>query len=929
MGRDWCSKLYRKHNKRVQTAFRKKATDNTLIDKPHTLSSNTCNERRNNQNVEPKDIGTFHPSIRVLVKNVPQEKIKWKTETNFQPKRSKPIPISKEISSHQSSQGPRLPAKRGFYGKDRHSPSIFPYSRKSPTPKIPLYDFRKQILSDDMHAVRPVNGTHNIRQNNKLVSKQTTRYGYKDNSLPRRFSHSKPKLSDPHPTYSNSKSNAYQVRMGTKRRKIVDPSPNGNRIPRANMEHRPLQHIPSFGKEDIYKPGNLQDTKSSPLELGQRKEITRETQFRYHGNPYGKAPKQEPTTGEFTFTGVKTQKSFSNAGGRVKEMLLVDKSLKHDGSLVPQEPIEFYDDGCVRQRVGGTNRKRTPQRNLEMSSKTLAHQPKRIVRCLPNNSSTKEPVEGKSGAASVGQPNGNIIHSKPGGHEIPSSVKPNEPTANSCEPIGDIINCALHSEQLQHGGRQPVSPEKYPRLAFVQNGDEENFQSLGRSTNRPICFKAIEGGTNLCNQGQQRHSGVVHKCVQSKMVIPVGMDIPSSLPNSTSSKPPESSQRNIHSDCSEVGTGVLASRSKGASDGPSDSHPELASTSSGCDNLTSPTKGTHVKFGGLENTGWSRLVENCNCEDISLLQNSWRASTLKTYSAPWREWLSWTSQMNISPNNPSPEQIAQHLAFLYRKKHLAPSTIKLHKSVVITFSNPLESETTVKNPLIKHLIKAMEISKPQPKKKLIWDINTLINWMRNENINKDSIFQVSRRVALILLLASGRRIHDLTLLSIDIHSMERDNISITFWPEYGSKTDGKGHRQSGWKLLEASDTNLDPVFWVNRLILVSQGRRKTVTNLNNLFITSRGKIIPASRSIIAGWIKTAFKDAGISFSPGSIRSAVASARWNNNISLETILKNGNWQGSQNFFKYYYKEIDRTASPTTQSEIVNDIFVAIP
>lgn len=346
------------------------------------------------------------------------------------------------------------------------------------------------------------------------------------------------------------------------------------------------------------------------------------------------------------------------------------------------------------------------------------------------------------------------------------------------------------------------------------------------------------------------------------MVLPVGMDIPSSLPDSTSPKPPKSSQRNIHSDCSEMGTGLLASRFNVSSDGSSDSHSKPTSTPNGRNNRTSASKGSPVKFGGLENTGWSRLVENWNREDISLLQNSWRTSPLKTYSAPWKEWLSWTSKMNISPNNPSPEQIAKYLAFLYREKHLAPSTIKLHKSVVITFSNPLESETTVKNPLIKHLIKAIEISKPQPKKKLIWNISTLVDWMKNENINKNSIFQVSRRVALILLLASGRRIHDLTLLHIDSNSMEADNNSVTFWPEYGSKTDGNGHRQSGWKLLKASDINLDPVFWINQLILVSHDRRKTVPNLNNLFITSRGKIIPASRSIIAGWIKTIFKDAG-------------------------------------------------------------------
>nr|CAH7716821.1 unnamed protein product [Callosobruchus chinensis] len=227
------------------------------------------------------------------------------------------------------------------------------------------------------------------------------------------------------------------------------------------------------------------------------------------------------------------------------------------------------------------------------------------------------------------------------------------------------------------------------------------------------------------------------------------------------------------------------------------------------------------------------------------------------------------------------------------------------------------------------VIQAIEISKPQSRKKSIWSINVLVEWMRKEKIDKHSLFQVSRRVALILLLASGRRIHDLTLLRVDNSSMDHDDESISFWPEYGSKTDKNTHRQSGWRLLKASDTSLDPIFWINQLILVTQKRRTAVPNLNHLFITSRGKVSPASRTIIAGWVKTAFVAAGICFPPGSIRSAVASARWDSDVPLDTILKKGNWKGSTNFFNHYFKEVDRTVSSPTLPVVVEGIFMDIP
>lgn len=64
----------------------------------------------------------------------------------------------------------------------------------------------------------------------------------------------------------------------------------------------------------------------------------------------------------------------------------------------------------------------------------------------------------------------------------------------------------------------------------------------------------------------------------------------------------------------------------------------------------------------------------------------------------------------------------------------------------------------------------------------------------------------------ILLLASGRRIHDLTLLGEDEDHLRMEDESVTFWPGFGSKTDKSSHRQSGWLLSRSSEKNLDPTF---------------------------------------------------------------------------------------------------------------------
>lgn len=104
---------------------------------------------------------------------------------------------------------------------------------------------------------------------------------------------------------------------------------------------------------------------------------------------------------------------------------------------------------------------------------------------------------------------------------------------------------------------------------------------------------------------------------------------------------------------------------------------------------------------------------------------------------------------------------------------------------------------------------------------------------------------------------------------------------------------------------------LDPVFWIKKLIAISSTRR--LLNLNSLFISTRGTVKPASRAVIAGWVKTELVSLGIKFPPGSIRSAVASSRRQNNVPLDEILSYGNWKSDKNVFKFYFKEIIKQSS----------------
>lgn len=253
-------------------------------------------------------------------------------------------------------------------------------------------------------------------------------------------------------------------------------------------------------------------------------------------------------------------------------------------------------------------------------------------------------------------------------------------------------------------------------------------------------------------------------------------------------------------------------------------------------------------------SGWDQ-------SDLELLRSAWRDSTLKTYKTPLKRWLDWTARTRVSINDPSPQDLATFLRWLHSQNFFY-SSILVHKSVVSNFANPVKTSELNTHSVVRQILKAIS-NKKTTNNKEIWDVSVLIYWISSHPPSKDSHFEVSRHVAILLLLCSGRRVHDLTLplvlrlILASIVSLVRisTKIQLTLNPLF------------------------DPVFWVSRLLLLSTARIGS-KNINCLFISTRGVVKAASRSVIAGWIRTALTTAGINASAGSFRSAVGSSRMN-------------------------------------------------
>ncbi|KAG6458781.1 hypothetical protein O3G_MSEX011053 [Manduca sexta] len=405
----------------------------------------------------------------------------------------------------------------------------------------------------------------------------------------------------------------------------------------------------------------------------------------------------------------------------------------------------------------------------------------------------------------------------------------------------------------------------------------------------------------------------------------IGVDIPTASLNSANTSSPTTVGGTIYSSSAQLKQSLLETRT-GAN--------ERETSAVDSESSRKPSRSPHelcssrcrtLGIGGMVGTGWAKQILNWSESEIKLLESSWRSSSLNTYRPIWSRWCSWAQSNRIPADDPSPHDLARYLCYLYRVVKLAPKTIAVHKSVVANFGNPLRSDELSAHPLVKHVLKGVFAETPPVKKSISWTIEDLLAFLSTYQFDHNNLFAVSRHTCVLLLLATGRRVHDLTLLSIGNDHFEDRGNEIILWPKFGSKTDSVSYKQSGWLLKKGEnnfDVPLDIIFWIKKTILITNMRRNMACN-DSLFITTKGKVKNASRTVIAEWIKTLFKEAGISASAGSFRAVVATNNWvGNYCNIDEILKRGNWRSKNTFFRHYFREIkpqpNRNPNPLSNS-----------
>lgn len=860
---------------------------------------------------------------KLPVKHVSQIETGWNISSYLQPKTVKQIRLRKSFQINQSTESSHIYTTKRLAWQDRLVKCLFPFTSGSESSKIFKVNFQRRIVTNDLPPIRAGNGTQSFCHHYKLDRPNSQRERHSDPYLSRRFSVSPPAERNPTIPVAVCCRSATVSGLADKSPKINIDSANRNTVSGYNLGPPPEPEIPTCRK-------TLKDTKSIELFCNKKDYVLKRGA---EPNRYSKfcEPSSAIRSTSFSPSIIIHQQSTEQRPSQTtchsKRSLdranLVDSVSSSQVVTTRTSRKSLSGDRRLWIGMGSPTRRFTTGRDMGTFGKDTPLQPKRNDSYFESPNKPCSPSSRHNSIDTNRQQNSIGLSQEPRRNQIGINDDINLSGIQSTPRLQHTSKYAPPAGQVQCGSRSTFQKLFSLGMASSSDTDGNNFSKMGLARDRPLCVSSSPCCAKVCVSGLDRQRGDIHRRIFPTVGIQSSLGLSTTLFDSQSSCTPEPGEGLVPAHNTSLGESVLASRPEKESGRCSFHYSQPSSSDDRHNDEPPPTESTRTDTRNMEMWGWDQALTSWSSDQVNLLQNSWRVSTKKSYQSAWRRWCFWATKHSINSSFPSGSDLARFLSDLHQINSFAYNTILFHRSVVSTLCHP-NNQNLSSHPLVTRILKAISVQKPKASRPPIWDVDDMSSWLSNSFCRNLNLYECSRRTACILLLCSGRRVHDLSLLSIHPDNFSMSDDQIVFWPLYGSKTDSYDYRQSGWKLLPNPDNDaLNPIFWIKSLLDLSRQRRSECA-INNLFLTVRGTPKAASKTVIANWVKGLLQEAGIKASPGSFRPAVASKNWLLNFPLDDILSRGNWRSQNTFSKFYRREI----RPSNQASTVAQFFLPV-
>lgn len=275
--------------------------------------------------------------------------------------------------------------------------------------------------------------------------------------------------------------------------------------------------------------------------------------------------------------------------------------------------------------------------------------------------------------------------------------------------------------------------------------------------------------------------------------------------------------------------------------------------------------------------------------------------TIKQYETAFRKWWSFSRGSITEALCCGTEKVLTFLTSMFREG-ASYSTLNTTRSAISLLSgSELGSDSS-----IRRLLKgAFRLRPRRARYDRTWDPQQVLQHLSQLDLRLD-LQNLSRKVAMLMALASGQRVQ--TLASINIENVHFSATRVVIIVTGNLKTSGPTRPQTTIDLPRlGTDLGICPVHNLE-LYLERTKSFRADTSMGPLFLCYRAPFSPASTQTLSRWLKLTLRQSGIDtkvFSSHSIRHASTSAAARAGVPIDSIFKSAGWtQGSSVFVSHY-------------------------
>ena len=779
-----------------------------------------------------------------------------------------------------------------------------------------------QQLSVQETALRTEFSSANVHEAHPAFSDPVPGQWGEDYRLPGRFSGTRPFQAGTASSHETGAGHSRESRFSEKPQEVSLGAKTALRVSWAPVGYKEAKGLPTRGQDQRLQAVRTHSTLQPQSSLGPK--IFGQGDLCSPGRTVG--PDVPATTPDGSNKSIEVGSTGPQQRGQGIDTMVDSTSYRWYGFDAIQH-TDSHDHGRIQLWMGSDHGREKGQRQMVGRGEEAPHQPLGTPSCFQGSSRISETPEEQEGNGASGQCYGGCLPCE-GRRDPVRDVKcTNDGDTDLLQRPWYCTEPSLSARHSKLGSRRPFQGDRDEGMVHKSEGLGEDLQSSWTSTDRSICIKEIGSGEDVLLPGLERQSFGRDECVKSVMDVQTHVRLPSASGHSSDSGQDEGIQGNFDLGDTLLVEGSLVAGA--ASDGGSgtSSPSSTPEHSEGSEHGETPPIVAETEVDGLAHMRETFRGQGADNTLAEFICGSWRGSTKTQYACAWRNWSEWCRGFAIPRTTPTVGQFLKYLWFLYDDRHMAWSTIRVHRAAVATILDPLTNSPLSQHPMVCRFMKAVFLARPPPRKvKPIWSVSTVLEMLRSwGNPDELSRQKLTWRVAMLLALASARRASDLSLLHIDEDHLFKTNDSWRFHLVFGAKQDRPGHIPQDVIISKQACRELCPLENLREYLRRTEGERG---GHMQLFRTTVQPLKPASKQTIRSWLSKVLDSAGILAPGGSTRAAAATWAAAKAVPISTIMAAADWSCIKTMANYYIRPLPQGASASehisVQRALLGDI-----